>query len=273
MDLFDYTPPKYNDRPFDKGKLNIFGKNAPILGSSFSTKETRSGMSFKELRVYSPGDQTKHIHWKATAKTGMPHIKIYEEELHQKYLIALDTSASMLAGFETPILDRAFNATYQLMDRCLKCNHPLQIICKNISQPGKIIKKQDKVLTINSLESFLKISRKDTFEIDKILELNPRDYNIIIITDGSWIINLKHEALAALTLLRKNNKVFFLILSQMINLPTDGLYLVKDCSTNQQYEFDLTSQKVRDYLQLKEDERLKIIYEKIYSIKSSALTI
>jgi len=50
---------------------------------------------FTEHRQYMPGDEIKHIDWKAYAKTDRYYIKQFEEETNLKSYILLDASASM----------------------------------------------------------------------------------------------------------------------------------------------------------------------------------
>jgi uncharacterized protein (DUF58 family) len=56
-----------------------------------------SGLVFSDLREYQPGDDVKHIHWKASARSGKVFIKSYEEERQLRVILAVDTSASMRA--------------------------------------------------------------------------------------------------------------------------------------------------------------------------------
>lgn len=57
-----------------------------------------SGLIFSDLRNYEPGDDIKHIHWKATARTGKPFVKTYQEERQLKIILAVDISSSTLWG-------------------------------------------------------------------------------------------------------------------------------------------------------------------------------
>jgi len=57
-------------------------------------------VEFTEHRPYMPGDEFKHIDWKALAKTGRYYIKQFEEETNLKSLIILDASKSMSYGSE-----------------------------------------------------------------------------------------------------------------------------------------------------------------------------
>ena len=54
-----------------------------------------SGVEYADLREYSPGDDIKHIHWKASARSNSVYVKSYQEERQLRIVIALDTSPSM----------------------------------------------------------------------------------------------------------------------------------------------------------------------------------
>ena len=56
-----------------------------------------TGLVFTDIREYQPGDDVKHIHWKATARTGKVFVKSYEEDRQLRVLLAVDMSASMRA--------------------------------------------------------------------------------------------------------------------------------------------------------------------------------
>jgi len=57
-------------------------------------------VEFIEHRQYMPGDEIKHVDWKAYAKTDRYYIKQFEEETNLKSYIILDASGSMGYGSE-----------------------------------------------------------------------------------------------------------------------------------------------------------------------------
>lgn len=65
------------------------------LMGSYRSAFRGTGLVFTDLRAYQPGDDVKHIHWKATARTGTVFVKSYEEDRQLRVLLAVDTSASM----------------------------------------------------------------------------------------------------------------------------------------------------------------------------------
>lgn len=51
-------------------------------------------MAFSEVREYNPGDEIRTIDWNVTARTGIPHVKIFEEERELTVMLLVDMSAS-----------------------------------------------------------------------------------------------------------------------------------------------------------------------------------
>src|SRR3990167_1923119 len=56
------------------------------------------GMDFTEARHYQAGDDIRHMEWRVTARTGRPHIKVYQEEKEQPIVIMNDFSSTMYFG-------------------------------------------------------------------------------------------------------------------------------------------------------------------------------
>lgn len=58
-------------------------------------------MSFSEVRSYQFGDDVRNIDWNVTARTGDPHIKIFEEERELTVMLLIDFSRSAFFGTVT----------------------------------------------------------------------------------------------------------------------------------------------------------------------------
>lgn len=56
------------------------------------------GMDFAEVRNYQAGDEVRHMEWRVTARTGRPHVKIYQEERERPVVILTDFNPSMIFG-------------------------------------------------------------------------------------------------------------------------------------------------------------------------------
>ncbi len=60
-----------------------------------------SSVEFVEHRQYYPGDEIRHIDWRAYGKTGRYYVKEYEDETNLRCYIMLDASGSMGYGQST----------------------------------------------------------------------------------------------------------------------------------------------------------------------------
>lgn len=56
------------------------------------------GLDFEEVRPYQPGDDTRDMDWRTTARTGKAYLKIYREEHHPALHVVVDRGASMRFG-------------------------------------------------------------------------------------------------------------------------------------------------------------------------------
>lgn len=56
------------------------------------------GMDFAEVRNYQAGDEIRHMEWRVTARTGRPHVKLYQEERERPVVILTDFNPSMYFG-------------------------------------------------------------------------------------------------------------------------------------------------------------------------------
>lgn len=72
-------------------------RRAPSNGSHLSRLRGR-GMDFTEVRNYQPGDEIRHVDWRVTARTGRPHIKLYQEERERPMVILVDYNPTMFFG-------------------------------------------------------------------------------------------------------------------------------------------------------------------------------
>jgi len=59
------------------------------------------GMDYAESRIYQPGDDVRRMDWRLTARSGVAHTKLFQEEREGRLLVLLDTNASMRFGTRT----------------------------------------------------------------------------------------------------------------------------------------------------------------------------
>lgn len=74
-----------------------------ILTGMHKSPDHGSSVEFAQHREYSPGDEIRHIDWKAFAKSDRFYVKQFEDETNLRCYLLLDTSGSMdYAGGDRP---------------------------------------------------------------------------------------------------------------------------------------------------------------------------
>ena len=69
-----------------------------ILAGGHKSHFRGRGMDFDQVRLYQPGDDVRSIDWRVTARTQVPHTKVFIEERERPILIICDLRSSMFFG-------------------------------------------------------------------------------------------------------------------------------------------------------------------------------
>ena len=72
--------------------------SASVLNGRHASRLRGRGLNFEEMRHYLPGDDIRSIDWKATARTGKPHVRVFTEERDRPALLVVDQRMSMFFG-------------------------------------------------------------------------------------------------------------------------------------------------------------------------------
>jgi len=73
-----------------------------IFSGEYHSAFKGRGMSFSEVRSYQYGDEVRDIDWNVTARTGEPHVKVFEEERELTIMMLVDASQSVFFGTGEP---------------------------------------------------------------------------------------------------------------------------------------------------------------------------
>ena len=65
-----------------------------VFGGEYHSAFKGRGIEFAEVRPYQVGDDVRTIDWNVSARTGEPHVKLFEEEREQTLLLVVDVSGS-----------------------------------------------------------------------------------------------------------------------------------------------------------------------------------
>jgi len=81
-----------------KIEIKTKGLSKHIFAGEYHSAFKGRGMSFSEVRNYQYGDDVRNIDWNVTARTGDPHVKIFEEERELTVMMLVDISRSAYFG-------------------------------------------------------------------------------------------------------------------------------------------------------------------------------
>lgn len=79
-------------------EIKTKGLSNHIFAGEYHSAFKGRGMSFSEVREYTPGDDVKAIDWNVTARFSHPFVKVFEEERELTVMLLVDVSASSLFG-------------------------------------------------------------------------------------------------------------------------------------------------------------------------------
>ncbi|QIK38084.1 DUF58 domain-containing protein [Caldichromatium japonicum] len=81
-------------------RLELFSRGRVIATRSGAHRSPfrGRGMDYRESRVYSPGDEPRHMDWRLTARRAAPHVKVFAEERERPLWLAVDQGPSMRFG-------------------------------------------------------------------------------------------------------------------------------------------------------------------------------
>ena len=69
-----------------------------LLAGNHASRLRGRGLNFDELRRYQPGDDLRHLDWRASLRTGKPVVRAFTEERDRPALIVVDQRMSMFFG-------------------------------------------------------------------------------------------------------------------------------------------------------------------------------
>ena len=100
-----------------------------FFGGDYHSNFKGRGMTFSEVREYQHGDDIRFIDWNVTARTGKPHIKIFEEERELTVLLLIDVSSSGVFGSKSRLkIDLGIEIAAMLGFSAIKNNDKVGLI-------------------------------------------------------------------------------------------------------------------------------------------------
>lgn len=249
-----------------------------FFGGDYHSNFKGRGMTFSEVREYVPGDDVRSIDWNVTAKTGKPHIKVFEEERELSVLLLIDVSSSGVFGSKNELkIDVAVEIAAMLSFSAIKNNDKvgLALFSDKIEKyiPPKKGKKHVLRLITDIVNHDFDSNQKRTSiknAIDFANKISKRKSVIFLISDfiddNFWnelkFLNFKHD-LVGLQIYDSYEKDF----------PNIGLINIYDSETGKKTWIDTSSRKNRKKFSENSNKKLNSFSKKCKKIGFDLLQI
>jgi len=248
-----------------------------------------TGLTFSDLREYQPGDDTRHIHWKATARSKVAYVKNYQEERQLRLLFAIDTSGSMNFGAPRSKYRRAIEFCALLSTLAYKCGDIFGLTLFS-SEVHQSIKPRGGRSQLQRLFLSLLAEQSDQHQktsiptlMDHLLKNQKQSSMIFIISDflsenfesNLRILATKHDVVMVNIIdpldqdlripshspITKHTGGISSRLTKLFSYPTSGLIRFTDYETGKERVVDTGSSRVMRELKKREEQRIKHLNE------------
>ena len=261
-------------------QIEIRTKNVvnDFFGGDYHSNFKGRGMTFSEVREYVPGDDVRSIDWNVTARTGKPHIKIFEEERELSVLILIDVSSSGVFGSKKDLkIDLGVEIAAMLSFSAIKNNDKvgLALFSDKVEKyipPKKGKKHVLRIITDIINHDFENSNKRTSIKtaIDFANKISKRKSVIFLISDfiddNFWnelkFLNFKHDVVGL--------QIYD---SYERNFPNIGLINIHDSETGENTWIDTTSKKDRNKFLKNSNEKLDKFSKKCKNIGFDLLQI
>ncbi len=90
-----------------------------VFAGNRIARQSGEGIEFAEVREFLPGDRVRHINWRVTARTGVPHVNLLHLERNSDVILFIDSFTEVGQGRDT-VLSLAVRAAAALAEGHLR---------------------------------------------------------------------------------------------------------------------------------------------------------
>ena len=238
-----------------------------ILAGRHASRLRGRGLNFEEIRAYLPGDDTRNMDWKVTARMRKPHVRVFTEERDRPVLLVVDQRITMFFGTRRCMKSVAAAEVAALGAwRTLSVGDRVGAVVFNDSETIEIAPHRSRSRVVQIISEVVKMSRRlnATAGIEskpsmfnealrRALRIAKHDFLVCLIGDGA---GLDDETVRYVTLLSEHNDVLSIFIYDPFEaeLPEAGRLVVAEGS--QQLEINLGDGRLRKRYQSDFQERL-----------------
>jgi uncharacterized protein (DUF58 family) len=223
------------------GKLQFMARQVVegVITGQHKSPHRGFSVEFSEHREYTPGDELRHLDWKAYARSDRHYIKLYEQETNLRATLVIDTSSSMkFAGKLDYARHLAACLAYLLASQqdlagLVAVDESIQFEIPPGSSPSHL----DRLF--KALEA-LDVGRETHLarHLHTLAERLPRRSLVILVSD-LWVEPEElTKALQHLRYRKHQAMVLHLLDRNEIDLPYDRQVTLKDLETDEELQID-----------------------------------
>jgi uncharacterized protein (DUF58 family) len=255
-----------------------------VLNGRHASRLRGRGLNFEEMRDYQPGDDIRSIDWKATARTGSAHVRVFTEERDRPALLVVDQRMSMFFGSRlnmksTTAAEAAALAAFRILavgDRVggIAFDDERQLEVRPQRRPGALYRFLEQVVALNGgLHADRRCEPRAGWlneVLGQVSRIARHDHLVLVFSDFDGIDETTRRRLGGLA---AHNDVILLVVHDPMARTlgaTDRLVLGDG---ERQAEFNLGVDRLRDRLSTWTSDRLDRIFAWQNEINLSVLPL
>lgn len=219
-----------------------------VLVGSHRSRRFGSSTEFAEHKVYAPGDELKHLDWKAYARMDRYFVRRYEEEANLDVSIVVDASGSMgYAGgargaYHHSKLDYACTLAAALAFLASRRSDGVGLSLFAGGERGVLPPRARKDRTVELFRMLEQVTAEGTTDVVSALESVARRLTrnalVVLVTD---LLDVGEDALAPLAILRRRGAdvlVLHVLDPDELHFPFDGVVRFVDMEGDREVQVD-----------------------------------
>ncbi|MEJ2172533.1 MAG: DUF58 domain-containing protein [Woeseiaceae bacterium] len=255
-----------------------------VLNGRHASRLRGRGLNFEEMRDYLPGDDIRSIDWKATARTGSPHVRVFTEERDRPALLVVDQRMSMFFGSMLNLKSvTAAEAASIAAFRILDAGDRVGGIVFNDAEQVELVPRRSQRTMFALLESISRmnmaldadkyvtpgVGRLNTI-LESVARIAHHDHLVVVFSDFDGIDESTHRRLSGIA---AHNDVLLMLVHDPMAERIDHSARAVIGDGRMQAEVDLSSAATRSTLSDFTRRRLQKIYAWQKEINLSVLPL
>ena len=233
-----------------------------VFGGEYHSAFKGRGIEFAEVRPYQIGDDVRTIDWNVSARTGEPHVKLFEEEREQTLVLVVDVSGSESFGSARAKRDLAAEVCAVLGFSALRNHDKVGLVLFSDRVERAVPAKRGKrhvLRLVRDLFAHEPAGRGTDIAgaIDHVLRVQRRRAIVVLVSDFLVPASRQAEVARSLRVAAQKHDVaaIRLVDPREESLPAVGLLRVVDSETGEASLVDTSSRSVREAFAVRAGDR------------------